>query len=164
VTYIVTIIFVWAVSAIVASAVAPRGRQAEFFVLSLLILGPLGVGFAAVAMPRETVIQGRRGIGCPRCAAVQYIGTGVDEFDCWRCDQRIAVDDWGRLRSPSNEAASKPEVSAGSKPKAADRPTPTGKATKVKCAKCQHIQQVPVSASNFQCEKCSAKLTRTKTS
>ena len=47
-------------------------------------------------------------------------------------------------------------------PKAADTPTPTGKATKVRCFNCQHIQQVPVSASNFNCEKCGTKLTRTK--
>jgi ribosomal protein S27E len=47
-------------------------------------------------------------------------------------------------------------------PKAADTATPTGKATKVRCFNCQHIQQVPVSASNFNCEKCGTKLTRTK--
>jgi ribosomal protein S27E len=50
------------------------------------------------------------------------------------------------------------------KPKAADTPTPTGKAANVKCFNCQHIQQVPVSATSFVCEKCSAKLTRTKKS
>ena len=164
VTYIVTIIAIWVISALVAIAVAPRGRQAEFFALTLLILGPLGVGFAAVAVPREPEIPGRIRIVCPRCVAAQYVRTVVHEFDCWRCDQRIAIDDWGRLRSPSNEAAPKPEVAAASKPKGADRPTPTGKATNVKCAKCQHIQQVPASESSFQCEKCNAKLTRTKTS
>jgi Protein of unknown function (DUF4236) len=42
--------------------------------------------------------------------------------------------------------------------------TPVAKTTKVRCCKCQHTQQVPVSASHFQCEKCNAKLTRTKTS
>lgn len=78
------------------------------------------------------------------------------EFGCWRCDQRIAVDDWGRPSVTSSAAASRP--------KAADTATPTGKATKVKCFNCQHIQQVPAGASSFDCEKCSAKLTRTKTS
>jgi ribosomal protein S27E len=48
-------------------------------------------------------------------------------------------------------------------PKAADTLTPTGNATNVRCFNCQHIQQVPVSASNFTCEKCGTKLTRTKT-
>jgi ribosomal protein S27E len=45
-------------------------------------------------------------------------------------------------------------------PKAADTSTPTGKATKVRCFNCQHIQQVPVSASTFNCDKCGAKLKR----
>jgi ribosomal protein S27E len=156
VIYIVTIIAVWVISALVSLGVAPRGRQAEFFALTLLILGPLGVGFAAVAVPRDPEIPGRIRIVCPRCVAAQYVGTGVHEFGCWRCDQRIAVDDWGRPSVTSNTAASKPRVT--------DTATPTGKATKVKCFNCQHIQQVPVGASSFDCEKCSAKLKRTKTS
>ncbi len=50
-------------------------------------------------------------------------------------------------------------------PKAADTtPAPTGKTTNIKCFKCQHIQQVPVSTTTFDCEKCGTKLTRTKTS
>lgn len=39
-----------------------------------------------------------------------------------------------------------------------------GQTTKVRCVKCQHTQQVPISASTFQCEKCNAKLKRSKTS
>ena len=39
-----------------------------------------------------------------------------------------------------------------------------GKTTTVRCFKCQHTQQVPVSTSTFQCENCNAKLKRTKTS
>jgi Protein of unknown function (DUF4236) len=38
------------------------------------------------------------------------------------------------------------------------------KTTKAKCFKCKHIQEVPASASNFQCEKCDAKLKRLKAS
>lgn len=149
--YIVTIIFAWVVCAFVASGVAPRGRQAEFFVLSLLILGPPGVGFAAVAMPRVTVLGGRRGIACPRCAAVQYVGTGVDEFYCWRCDQHVAVGP-GPLGRPAVEAASMPKVA----PKA----TPVGKTASVRCSRCQHAHQVPVGASTFQCEECNTTLKR----
>jgi ribosomal protein S27E len=47
---------------------------------------------------------------------------------------------------------------------AADTPTPTGKATKVRCFKCQHIQQVPVSVTRYECEECGAKLTRSQKS
>jgi ribosomal protein S27E len=167
VTYIVTIIAIWVISALVAIAVAPRGRQAEFFALTLLILGPLGVGFAAVAVPREPEIPGRARVVCPRCAAAQYIGTGVDEFDCWRCDQRGVVDR-SRLggpivqvaSKPKVEAASKPRVEASSKPKVAPKVTPVGKTTTIRCFKCQHTQQVPASASTFQCEKCNATLKR----
>ena len=155
--YIVTIILVWVISALVALGVAPRGRQAEFFALTLLILGPLGVGFAAVAVPRDPEIPGRIRIVCPRCVAAQYVGTGVREFGCWRCDQRIAADDWGRPSVTSNTATSKPKA-------AADKPTPTGKTTNVKCLNCQHVQQAPISASNFNCEKCGTKLTRKKAS
>jgi hypothetical protein len=50
------------------------------------------------------------------------------------------------------------------KPKAADTPTTIVKAANVKCPNCQHIQQVPVSATSFVCEKCSAKFTRTRNS
>ncbi|WP_156661571.1 hypothetical protein [Mycobacterium sp. 852002-51163_SCH5372311] len=51
--YVVWVLIVWIISALVASAEAPRGRAAEFFVITLLFLGPLGVGFAAIATPRE---------------------------------------------------------------------------------------------------------------
>jgi hypothetical protein len=51
--YIGTIIAIWVVCAIVAAAVAPRGRRGEFFLSTLFFLGPLGVGFASVAQPRE---------------------------------------------------------------------------------------------------------------
>ena len=34
------------------------------------------------------------------------------------------------------------------------------KTTKVRCHKCQHTQEVPRSASTFQCEECNAKLKR----
>jgi len=49
-------------------------------------------------------------------------------------------------------------------PKAADTPTPSSKAAKVRCFNCQHKQQVPVSASTFNCEECGTKLIRRKTS
>jgi ribosomal protein S27E len=44
--------------------------------------------------------------------------------------------------------------------KAAHKPTPTGEATNVRCFKCQHKQQVPVSVSTYECEECGQKLQR----
>jgi hypothetical protein len=112
VSYIVTIILVWVICAAVASAVAPPGRQLEFFFLSLLIIGPLGVGFAAVAMPREpvTVMPGRKRVVCPRCVAAQYIGNGVEVFTCWRCDQHVVVDDGRSVKAASKPKATGPTV------------------------------------------------------
>ncbi|CCK65285.1 PolC-type DNA polymerase III [Mycobacterium canetti] len=37
---------------------------------------------------------------------------------------------------------------------------PAGRTTKVRCCKCKHIQDVPVSASTFQCQACDAKIRR----
>ena len=51
--YLAAIVAVWIVCAIIASALAPRHRRREFFIFTLLFLGPLGVGFAAVAQPRD---------------------------------------------------------------------------------------------------------------
>jgi hypothetical protein len=57
---------------------------------------------------------------------------------------------WSNVRSRQDAEESKP----------ADTPIPIGKAAKVRCFNCQHIQQVPASTTTFDCEKCSTKLTR----
>lgn len=46
-------IYTWVISAVLAYIVAPRTRRIEFVVITVLVLGPLGVGFAAIAQPRE---------------------------------------------------------------------------------------------------------------
>jgi hypothetical protein len=166
--YIVVAIIVWVLSAIVASVAAPEGRAAEFFCLTLFFLGPLGVGFAAVAAPREIVVEGRRRVVCPRCAAAQYMVIRDCDFDCWRCHQRGAVDyrpvGGARVEVTSKPVAAPHAADVVQKSTAAPTVTPVGKTTTVKCSKCQHTQQVPVSASTFQCENCDAKLRRAKTS
>ena len=55
----------------------------------------------------------------------------------------------------SVEGASTPKVAAA-------KATPSVKktTTRVRCSKCQHVQQVPLSASTFQCENCQANLKR----
>ena len=121
---------IWLICAAVAAGVAPRGRQPEFFLLTLFFLGPLGVGFAAVAVPRDPDTPGRWRIVCPRCVAAQYVRMGAHEFDCWRCDQRLRIDEYGRLLGPSDGAASKNAVQAASTPKVTAASAPVGKTTK----------------------------------
>jgi HNH endonuclease len=55
---------------------------------------------------------------------------------CWRCN-----------RTKSNKVASA-------------TPTPTGETKKVRCFNCQHVQQVPVSVSSYECEECGQRLKR----
>jgi hypothetical protein len=172
--YIGTLIFIWVVCAIVAAGVAPRGRQGEFFLLTLFFLGPLGVGFAAVATPRETSMPGRARFVCPRCSAAQFVEYDVDEFDCWRCDQRVDIE-YRRFGGPRVQAAAKSKatlgvtpvvgkttsVEAAPEPKVAPRATPVvAKRVTVKCHKCGHIQTVPASATSFHCNNCNASLKR----
>jgi restriction system protein len=40
---------------------------------------------------------------------------------------------------------------------------PSGKSSKVRCHKCQHVQVVPLSQSTFVCDECGTKLTRKRT-
>jgi hypothetical protein len=167
--YIGAIIFIWVASALVASGVAPRGRGGEFFVLTLFFLGPLGVGFAAVAAPREAYVSGRRFV-CPRCTAAQYVEEGVYTFDCCRCHQHADVE-YGRFGGPRVEAASKSKVAPRVTPAVEKTTTSTSKVapssapgvektTTVRCNKCQHTQKVAISASAFECENCNARLKR----
>jgi ribosomal protein S27E len=81
------------------------------------------------------------GIGARVCRASARSGEGTE----------------GPPEAASSTTASKPEAGA-------DKPAPAGKATKIRCFKCQHIQQVPVSVSSYECEECGQRLTRKKTS
>ncbi|MGO9185842.1 hypothetical protein [Mycobacterium sp.] len=68
------------------------------------------------------------------------------------------IDDEGHEKQQgglSVEGASTPKVAA-----AKATPAVTKTTTRVRCNKCQHTQQVPVSASTFQCENCKANLKR----
>jgi hypothetical protein len=149
-----TLVFIWFICACAASIVAPRGRALSFFVITLLFLGPLGVGFAAIAVPRDTHVPGRLRFTCPRCVAETYVGEAADEFDCWRCHQRVTVE--RRLfRGPLIQAASSnAEIAPNTAPRVVE------KTTTVKCVSCKHTQKVPVSAERFQCEICDTQLKR----
>lgn len=51
------------------------------------------------------------------------------------------------------ESASASSTLASTPTAAADKPTPAGEATKVRCFKCQHIQPAPLSVSSYECEE-----------
>jgi hypothetical protein len=87
------LIVVWGLFAIGAALSAPKGRSMQFAVISLLFLGPLGVGFAAAAArPREwNAPHGRHTVRCPRCDARQHVLDDDDCFECWRCRDRYQL-------------------------------------------------------------------------
>ncbi|MEO3761222.1 hypothetical protein ABGB19_23455 [Mycobacterium sp. B14F4] len=90
--YVGFIVVVWIISAVVASGIAPLKRQLEFFLLTVFFLGPLGVGFAAVAPDRYVQgVAGRLRYMCPRCGAPQYVDADKDKFECWQCDETAEI-------------------------------------------------------------------------
>lgn len=153
--YLGLIAFLWGICALIAAGVAPRGRQLEFFLLTALILGPLGVGFASVAPPPAVSLPGRLHFFCPRCAASNYAEVNDGEFDCWRCNQNIEIQP-RRLGGPRASATTK------AKP-AAEVGTARKANVSVRCSKCQHIQIVPASTTEYECVNCEAKLKRKNT-
>ena len=98
--FIIGIVF-WIVCAVVALIVAPDDRQVTFALLTLFILGPIGVAAAAIAQPREMpepepeyqrpVPEGRRRFNCPRCGADNDIPREDTNYDCWRCSEHRNV-------------------------------------------------------------------------
>ncbi|HXL60963.1 MAG TPA: hypothetical protein VN959_09885 [Mycobacterium sp.] len=73
-----------------------------FALLTLFILGPIGVAAAAIAQPREmpepepeperrAVADGRRRFNCPRCGADNDIPREDTNYDCWRCSEHRNV-------------------------------------------------------------------------
>jgi Zn finger protein HypA/HybF involved in hydrogenase expression len=161
--YTVGIIIAWVICAFFAAMFAPPGRASEFFLLSLLVLGPLGVGFAAIAPPREAAVRGRQRFVCPRCVAIQYVEIGAHAFTCWRCKKHAAIEH-GRLSDssvgPTLNANVASKTTAVAQKTAVPKATLVGKTTMVRCHNCQHTQKVAASTSTFECENCHAKLQR----
>lgn len=87
-------VVVWCLCAVAAAICAPRGRSIQFAVVTLLFLGPLGVGFAAVAArPHEPKAQhGRCTVRCPRCDARQHVMSEDKSYECWRCHDRYEIE------------------------------------------------------------------------
>ena len=59
----------------VAAVVAPERRRLRFFLLTLFFLGPLGVGFAAIAPPGVPALSDHWEFQCDCCGAFQERGT-----------------------------------------------------------------------------------------
>jgi hypothetical protein len=73
----------------IAAVVAPQGRRWTFFMITLFFLGPMGIGFAAVASPRAPdVDETAQTVFCWRCDARQNVDLDADQFDCWRCETK----------------------------------------------------------------------------
>jgi DNA-directed RNA polymerase subunit RPC12/RpoP len=98
------VVIVWVACAVVAAFVAPDDRTVTFTVITMFILGPIGVAAAAIAQPREVpapepparperraVADGRRRFNCPRCGAENDIPREDTAYDCWRCSEHRKV-------------------------------------------------------------------------
>jgi hypothetical protein len=86
------VILVWlavfGLFALIAAFVAPPRRKLRWFLLTLFVLGPVGVAFAAIApawVPGPT--PGRRMQSCITCAARTDIDKQATGFTCWQCSQ-----------------------------------------------------------------------------
>lgn len=108
------VLVVWWTCAIGAAICAPKGRSVQFAIVTLLFLGPLGVGFAAAAArPRELrAPHGRHTVRCPRCDARQHVLTEDTNFECWRCFDRYMLE-----RGPFGRKLEVGRLSVGSGPR-----------------------------------------------
>lgn len=82
---------VWGICAAIAANVAPQGRELRFFLLTFFILGPLGVGFAAIAPPAPSPplpqVEGMVEFQCDRCGALQNVDESAKTVECWQCGE-----------------------------------------------------------------------------
>jgi DNA-directed RNA polymerase subunit RPC12/RpoP len=105
---LVIILVVWLICAGVAWTLAPD-RYMTFFLVTLLILGPLGVAAALIAQPRDavpprrSVAAGRRRFVCPRCAAENDIPENDESYNCWRCSERRKVEPPKKVTPPAKK-------------------------------------------------------------
>ena len=115
------VVVIWGVSALGAAICAPKGRGVQFAVVTLLFLGPLGVGFAAAAArPREWKAQhGRHTVRCPRCDARQHVLDDDNSFQCWQCHNRYLLE-----KGPFGRRIEVGRISSGRWPPPQPEPAP----------------------------------------
>lgn len=134
----------------IAAAIGQRKNlpTGSSFALGAL-LGLIGVVIVICQRPGlPQAPPGMQAVKCPRCNAQQNIPTGAATFECWQC-KYVAP-----MRIGENASPAKQQLSAHKST------TSTGKSTKVRCHRCQHVQTVPITLSTFVCEQCNAKLRR----
>jgi DNA-directed RNA polymerase subunit RPC12/RpoP len=94
---VVVVVLVWLITAVIAGIVAPSDRRGTFFVLTLLLFGPVGIALALIAQPRATasprpLAPGRIRYVCPCCGADADLVPSTTDYQCWRCGEQHRVD------------------------------------------------------------------------
>jgi hypothetical protein len=87
--YVVVILVVLLGIAAIAAVVAPPRRRLRFFLITLFCLGPLGIGFAAIAPRGVPRLSDAWEFQCDRCGAFQNVPYDTKTADCWRCDDNL---------------------------------------------------------------------------
>jgi hypothetical protein len=73
----------------IAMTVAPPSHRLRWFLLTLFFLGPLGIGFAAIAPVETPAVKGTWQFRCERCGTLQNVPHDTKTADCWRCDENL---------------------------------------------------------------------------
>ena len=82
-------IVVFGICGAVAAFVGPPPDRIRWFVLTVFFLGPVGVGFAAVAPAHLRKQSDAWQYACERCGEFQNVAHGTKSADCWRCGDRL---------------------------------------------------------------------------
>src|ERR1035441_7285172 len=110
---VVLAVVVWVLMGLAAYAVAPDDRPLTFVLLTLFLLGPLGLAAAAIAQvrepayvapPRRPVAADRRRFICPRCGAENDIPESDRSYECWRCSEHRTVKPATKETKPAKTA------------------------------------------------------------
>ena len=82
-------VVVYGICGAVAAFVSPPPDRLRWFLLTFFFLGPLGVGFAAVAPAYLRKRSDAWQYACERCGEFQNVSHGTKSADCWRCGDRL---------------------------------------------------------------------------
>jgi membrane associated rhomboid family serine protease/ribosomal protein S27E len=97
-------------------------------------------------------------VGCPNCPHVQAVPRSQQTFVCEQCGAKLR-----RRTQPASgntTALSSPGLWPTAPQSTPSSPNTPRESTKVKCAKCEHVQAVLLSEATFECAECGTKLRR----
>ncbi len=80
---------VFGICGAVAAWVGPPEDRVRWFLLTFFFLGPMGVGFAAIAPSGPRKREDAWQYTCECCGAVQNITHGTKTADCWQCGDQL---------------------------------------------------------------------------